>query len=102
MKQVNRFEACALLDAMINRRSRRFAPGMTLDGGYSDEAIAATIHYCKYVFEEYGRLPVNGGPFRTLLAYQAHRPDSDFYSRFYKDNVISESASQWPRMITSS
>jgi hypothetical protein len=33
MKQVNRFETSALLDAMINRRSRRFAPGMTLDGG---------------------------------------------------------------------
>lgn len=59
---------------------------------YSDEAIAATIQYCKYVFEQYGRFPVNGGPFRTLLAYQAHRLDSDFYSRFYKDNVIPESA----------
>jgi hypothetical protein len=39
---------------------------------YSDEAIAATIEYCKYVYERYGRFPLNGGPFRTLLAYQAH------------------------------
>jgi hypothetical protein len=60
---------------------------------YSDEAIAATIQYCQYVFERYGRFPVNGGPFRTLLAYQAHRLDSDFYSRFYRDDVIPESAS---------
>ncbi len=60
---------------------------------YSDEAIAATIQYCNYVFERYGRFPVNGGPFRSLLAYQAHRLDSDFYSRFYKDNVISGRAS---------
>jgi hypothetical protein len=60
---------------------------------YSDEAIAATIQYCKYVYEQYGRFPVNGGPFRTLLAYQAHRLDSDFYFRFYKDSVISENPS---------
>jgi hypothetical protein len=60
---------------------------------YSDEAIAATIQYCNYVYGQYGRFPVNGGPFRTLLAYQAHRLDSDFYSQFYKDNVISESPS---------
>ena len=39
---------------------------------YSDEAIAGTIQYCKYVFEQYGCFPMNGGPFRTLLAYQAH------------------------------
>jgi hypothetical protein len=46
---------------------------------YSDEAIAATIAYCKYIHDRYGRFPINGGPFRTLLAYQAHRLDSDFY-----------------------
>jgi hypothetical protein len=39
---------------------------------YSDEAIAATIQYCKYVFEQYGLLSDQRGPFRTLLAYQAH------------------------------
>jgi hypothetical protein len=39
---------------------------------YSDEAIAATIQYYKYVFEQYGCFPMNGEPFRTLLAYQAH------------------------------
>lgn len=33
MKHLERIEACSLLQAMINRRSRRFAPGMTLDGG---------------------------------------------------------------------
>jgi hypothetical protein len=52
---------------------------------YSDEAIAATVQYCKYVYEQYGRFPMNGGPFRTLLAYQAHRLDPDFYAKFYKD-----------------
>jgi hypothetical protein len=59
---------------------------------YSDEAIAATIAYCKYVHERYGRFPVNGGPFRTLLAYQAHRLDPDFYERFYKEGVLPKEA----------
>jgi hypothetical protein len=31
-----------------------------------------------------GVFPVNGGPFRTLLPYQAHRLDPDFYKRFKK------------------
>jgi hypothetical protein len=55
---------------------------------YSDEAIAATIAYCNYVHERYGRFPVNGGPFRTLLAYQAHRLDGDFYAKYYKENIL--------------
>jgi len=58
---------------------------------YSDEAIAATIAYCKYVHERYGRFPVNGGPFRTLLAYQAHRLDGDFYGKFYREDVLPDS-----------
>jgi hypothetical protein len=45
---------------------------------YPDEAIAATIAYCEYVYERYGRFPTNGGPFRTVLAHQAHHLDSDF------------------------
>lgn len=57
---------------------------------YSDEAIAATVAYCKYVHERYGRFPVNGGPFRTVLAYQVHRLDPDFYGQFYKDRALPE------------
>lgn len=51
---------------------------------YSGEAIAATIAYCEYVYRRYGRFPVNSGPFRTILAHQAHRPDPEFYDRFYR------------------
>jgi hypothetical protein len=51
---------------------------------YSDAAIAATIAYCEYVHNRYGRFPANSGPFRTVLAHQAHRLDEDFYERFYK------------------
>jgi hypothetical protein len=57
---------------------------------YSDAAIAATTAYCEYVYARYGRLPANGGPFRTVLAYQAHHLDPDFYERFYKPDALSE------------
>jgi hypothetical protein len=55
---------------------------------YSSAAIQATIEYCEYVFSRYGRFPAACGPFRTVLAYQAHRLDPDFYIRHYRrDNL---------------
>jgi hypothetical protein len=51
---------------------------------YSDKAIAATIDYCDYVYQHYGRFPAASGPFRTVLAYQAHHLDVDFYHKFYR------------------
>lgn len=51
---------------------------------YSEGAIEATIAYCDYVYRRYGCFPANSGPFRTLLAYQAHHLDRDFYDTFYK------------------
>ena len=55
---------------------------------YSSKAIEATIAYCRYVYERYGRFPVCGGPFRTVLAFQAHRLDPDFYARFYREDAL--------------
>jgi hypothetical protein len=57
---------------------------------YSDKAIAATIAYCEYVYERYGRFPANSGPFRTILAYQAHHLDLEFYDRFYRPEAVTE------------
>lgn len=57
---------------------------------YSPRAIAATIAYCRYIYERYGRFPVCGGPFRTVLAFQAHRLDPDFYARFYREEAVGE------------
>ena len=57
---------------------------------YSDDAIAATIACCEYVYERYGRFPSNSGPFRTVLAHQAHHLDPDFYDRFYRRQTLSE------------
>ena len=57
---------------------------------YSDQAIAATIAYCEYVYERYGRFPANSGPFRTVLAHQAHHLDLDFYDRFYRREALGD------------
>jgi len=51
---------------------------------YSTIAIEATIAYCEYVYSRYGRFPAACGPFRTVLAYQAHRLDTAFYARYYR------------------
>jgi hypothetical protein len=57
---------------------------------YSDRAIAATIAYCEYLYRRYGRFPANSGPFRTILAYQAHHLDLDFYAKFYRPEVLTD------------
>lgn len=54
---------------------------------YPGVAVEATIAYCEYVFNRYGRFPAACGPFRTVLAYQAHRLDPDFYRKFYRPEV---------------
>jgi hypothetical protein len=63
---------------------------------YSDQTIAATIAYCDYVFKRYGRFPANSGPFRTVLAHQAHHLDLDFYERFYKPEALTDTQRQHP------
>ena len=56
----------------------------------SDMAIAATIAYCDYVYRRYGRFPATNGPFRTVLAFQAHHLEPAFYERFYRPGVLTE------------
>ena len=57
---------------------------------YSDQAIAATIACCEYLYSRYGRIPATNGPFRTLMAYQAHHLDAAFYRKFYRPEVVGE------------
>ena len=57
---------------------------------YSDRAIAATIAYCRYIHERYGRFPAISGPFNTLIAFQAHHLDPDFYERHYRPDALTE------------
>jgi hypothetical protein len=57
---------------------------------YSDQSIAAVIAYCDYVYRRYGRFPMASGPFKTVLAYQVHHLDGDFYGRFYRPEALGE------------
>jgi hypothetical protein len=57
---------------------------------YSDQTIAATIACCEYVYHRYGRIPSTNGPFRTLMAYQAHHLDGEFYRKFYRPEGVDE------------
>jgi len=97
----------SMRDAVLAFVDYKFAPGRgTLrDGGaasgwrdgervqaaiprYADQTVEAAIAYCEYVYERYGRFPAMCGPFRTVLAYQAHRLDPDFYQRFYREAAL--------------
>ena len=97
-------------DAVLAVVNSKFAPGTGSfrDGGegtafldpqrvlagipeYGDRAIDATIAYCEYVFGRYGRFPAASGPLKTVLAYQAHRLDPDFYARFYRPEALAQS-----------
>jgi hypothetical protein len=96
----------SMKEAVLAFLDSKFAPGKGsfrdggqttgwLDGGrvqmgipeYLDTTIQATIDYCEYVYARYGRFPAACGPFRTVLAYHAHRVDSDFYARFYRRDL---------------
>lgn len=57
----------------------------------SDATIAATIAYCEYIWRRYGRFPAHMPPYRTVLGFQACHLDTEFYDRFYKPDVLSES-----------
>ena len=56
----------------------------------SEKAIAATIAYCEYVWNRYGRFPAHMPPLRTVLGFQAGHLDLAFYEKFYPESVISE------------
>jgi len=56
---------------------------------YDDVAVEATIAYCEYLYTRYGRFSATNGPFRTILAYQAHHLDETFYDRFYRPEALS-------------
>jgi hypothetical protein len=67
----------------------RDTPGMRRRiPAYSEHAVAATVAYCSYLHERYGRFPATFAPFDTLLAYQAHHLDAEFYHQFYEPGAI--------------
>jgi len=56
--------------------------------GISDPAIEATVAFCEYVFDRYGRFPAYLSPFSTFVGFQAGHLDTDFYDRHYRPEVL--------------
>jgi hypothetical protein len=56
----------------------------------SNAAIDATIAYCEYLWDRYGRFPVYMPPYRTVLGFQACHLDAEFYDRFYRPEALGE------------
>ncbi|HSB09553.1 MAG TPA: hypothetical protein VLM38_08720 [Blastocatellia bacterium] len=54
-----------------------------------EETIEATIAYCEYVYQTYGRFPGFIAPFRTVIGFQAAHLELDFYDRYYKPEALS-------------
>ena len=56
----------------------------------SEAATEATIAYCSYIYDRYGRFPAYMPPFRTVTGFQACHLDTDFYDRYYRPEALSE------------
>lgn len=50
---------------------------------HSQQAVAATIAFCTYIMQTYGRFPAHVDAFKTVIAFQAHHVDPAFYDHFY-------------------
>ncbi len=55
-----------------------------------EAAVAATIAYCEYIHDRYGRFPAYSAPFRTVLGYQATHVELQFYERFFKSASLTD------------
>jgi len=60
----------------------------------SEAAINATVSYCEYLWQRYGRFPVYLTPYRTVLGFQACHLDAEFYDRFYRPEALAETQRQ--------
>jgi hypothetical protein len=56
----------------------------------SEATIEATIAYCDYIWNRYGRFPVYMPPYRTVLGFQACHLDPEFYEKFYRPEALGE------------
>ena len=61
---------------------------------FTDETIEATIAYCTYIYDTYGRFPAYFGPYRNTLAHQAHHLDLEFYDKFYRPGAYTSAQAQ--------
>ena len=58
---------------------------------HSEQSIAATIAFCEYVVQTYGRFPAHVDAFKSIVACQAHHLDLSFYDKYYPPSAVSQS-----------
>lgn len=56
----------------------------------SEATIEATMAYCTYIYQRYGRFPAYQTPLRTLLGFQTNHVDVAFYDRFYRPEALTD------------
>lgn len=56
----------------------------------SERALQATVAYCEYVWNRYGRFPAYLAPFRTVVGFQACHLDAEFYDRYYQPDALAD------------
>jgi hypothetical protein len=54
----------------------------------SEAGLEATIAFCEYVWNRYGRFPVSISAFHTLVAFQVSHVDAGFYEDHYQADVL--------------
>lgn len=55
---------------------------------HDQRAVEAAIRFCEYVHQTYGRFPAHVDAFKTVVAFQAHHVDVEFYDRFYPPEML--------------
>jgi hypothetical protein len=56
----------------------------------TDATVEATIAYCEYIYDEYGRFPAYPAAFRTSVGFQASHLDTAFYDRHYRPDALAD------------
>jgi hypothetical protein len=55
---------------------------------HDQRTIDAVIAFCTYTLQTYGRFPAHVDAFKTVIAFQAHHIDPNFYGRFYPHTAL--------------
>jgi hypothetical protein len=55
----------------------------------SEETIACTKAYCRYVYETYGRFPATVDAVQMPICETVQHIDLDFYDKYYPPELIS-------------
>jgi hypothetical protein len=56
----------------------------------SDAAVEATVAFCEYIWDRYGRFPAHQAAFRAEIGFQASHLDVGFYDRHYRPGALSD------------